>query len=752
MCAICRRRHGVQVHHIVPRLEGGSDDISNAIPLCPNCHDVVHRATGSTTLTRAYTPAELRQHLRLTVEHARTAGPDDRNWAQEDASGGSATSPRAVAELPIFHVPHLPNPYFIGRRRELRILRRRLLPVTRVPRHALIGVAGVGKTQLAAEYAHSVRGERDVVWWLRTEHSTTLIEDLVALADALELPSPAGSDASARLRSLHRWLETTAVKWLLVFDNAEAPSSLTEHLPSVGNGQIVITSQRSQWDRVATVVPVAPLSTSEAVAFLARRTGTRRGTETVAVAEALGGLCLALEHVGAFVRETSLPFGNFIALLAAHGFSAADGPVLGHPKPLAAVWSATLAAVQEQRPLAITILELLSLVDPDRVPRALLTRSMPTTQSTLELHESLRELAGYSLIEAEGPYLSVHRLLALYVREHSAEHLPARIASLVTALRDALPSQPEDPRAWEAYGVLTPHARAVARHATADVDVGARRQLGALLVDVGLYLNARARHASARDCLTTAIRRFDDATDAGRGVVLRALVALARVERNLGDYVSALDHLEQAESLCADDADSELRAAVLTVFGRVLHDLGRMSEARTRLEQSVALRESNPLLADESTVSMNYLARVLSDMGHANEAKALLDRALEHDKALWGPKHPRTAWTLDNLGTVLAGLGKSDAAREAFLRALEIEEQVNGRDHPRTAWTLGNLAGLEWAGGDLTRAADLLRQALQIETLVYGDDNPRTRATARRLASLRRELLELEGSTDEPEP
>lgn len=36
MCAVCNRLHGVQVHHIVPRHVGGSDQIDNAIPLCPN--------------------------------------------------------------------------------------------------------------------------------------------------------------------------------------------------------------------------------------------------------------------------------------------------------------------------------------------------------------------------------------------------------------------------------------------------------------------------------------------------------------------------------------------------------------------------------------------------------------------------------------------------------------------------------------------------------------------------------------------
>lgn len=37
-CCKCQTS-GVQVHHIKPTKDGGSDDIENAAPLCPNCHD-----------------------------------------------------------------------------------------------------------------------------------------------------------------------------------------------------------------------------------------------------------------------------------------------------------------------------------------------------------------------------------------------------------------------------------------------------------------------------------------------------------------------------------------------------------------------------------------------------------------------------------------------------------------------------------------------------------------------------------------
>jgi len=70
LCAVCNCRHGVQVHHIVPRHLGGTDDPSNAIPLCPNCHDEVHAKYAPGRTTRVYTEGELRGHLARTIDLA----------------------------------------------------------------------------------------------------------------------------------------------------------------------------------------------------------------------------------------------------------------------------------------------------------------------------------------------------------------------------------------------------------------------------------------------------------------------------------------------------------------------------------------------------------------------------------------------------------------------------------------------------------------------------------------------------------
>ncbi len=80
-CCICKRLHGVQMHHIIPSEKGGSDDIDNAIPLCPTCHDEVHGSHASGRVTRQYTPSELKLHRQMTIQQAQKAA----HWQPESA-------------------------------------------------------------------------------------------------------------------------------------------------------------------------------------------------------------------------------------------------------------------------------------------------------------------------------------------------------------------------------------------------------------------------------------------------------------------------------------------------------------------------------------------------------------------------------------------------------------------------------------------------------------------------------------------
>jgi hypothetical protein len=140
------------------------------------------------------------------------------------------------------------NPHFIGREDLLRSLRESLTAGNRVAVQALRGMGGVGKTQLAAEYAHRHAGDYDIVWWVNAAPATRIPEQLAALAIRLTAADP-GTPVAEAARFALSDLHGTA-RWLLVFDNAEQPEDIAAYLPG-GSGHVMITSRSPAWHEIA---------------------------------------------------------------------------------------------------------------------------------------------------------------------------------------------------------------------------------------------------------------------------------------------------------------------------------------------------------------------------------------------------------------------------------------------------------------------------------------------------------------------
>ena len=60
-----------------------------------------------------------------------------------------------------------------------------------VPVEAVHGLGGVGKTELAVEFAHRFGSDYDMVWWIPAEQPTAAVAALAALAGRLGVPAAA---------------------------------------------------------------------------------------------------------------------------------------------------------------------------------------------------------------------------------------------------------------------------------------------------------------------------------------------------------------------------------------------------------------------------------------------------------------------------------------------------------------------------------------------------------------------------------
>src|SRR3712207_741580 len=122
--------------------------------------------------------------LRARLAGGRPTGPPP--FPRGDPLPGDR--PGFAGALPaVWRVPPR-NPRFTGRDGMLTELRRRLhADEGTLVVQALYGLGGVGKTQLALEYAHRFAADYDLVWWLDAEQPVLIPEQLSALAARLDV-------------------------------------------------------------------------------------------------------------------------------------------------------------------------------------------------------------------------------------------------------------------------------------------------------------------------------------------------------------------------------------------------------------------------------------------------------------------------------------------------------------------------------------------------------------------------------------
>jgi hypothetical protein len=234
-----------------------------------------------------------------------------------DRVGEPATpsGPRPPGSLPAVWNLARRNPAFTGRDDMLNRLHDTLSGGDRVAVQALFGMGGVGKTQLALEYAHRFVGEYDLVWWVPAEQSELIGDHLATLAQKLRLV-PAGTVTPEAVEALWDHLRR-ADRWLLLFDNAEDRDQLAPWLPD-GPGHLLITSRNPNWTGVARAVDVDVFARSESTGLLRTHLPHLADADADRLAEALGDLPLAVGQAVDVLAEIRLPVDAYLHDLETH--------------------------------------------------------------------------------------------------------------------------------------------------------------------------------------------------------------------------------------------------------------------------------------------------------------------------------------------------------------------------------------------------------------------------------------------------
>jgi tetratricopeptide (TPR) repeat protein len=654
-----------------------------------------------------------------------------------------AARPGSTA-APIWRVPYRRNVSFTGREGLLEELHQAL---TRGAAVALTGLGGIGKTQLALEYAYRHRDEYRVVWWVRAEDGATLAADYAGLAAALGLAEREAREQAVVVAAVRLWLEQNT-GWLLVFDNAGSRAAVRDYVPQ-GQGAVIITSREPVWSGVATPLGLAVLAPEEAVAFLCKRTGDTDAAAAASLAEVLGRLPLALEQAAAYIEDTGGSLQHYRELFEEHHAALLQQGRLSteYPDTVATTWALSIGKVDEA---ARALLNLCAFFAPEGIPLDAIRQEAGGLPSPLDsvaadavrLDSAIAGLLRFSLIGRQGEDLSVHRLVQAVVREQLEDaERQAWAAAAVGLLNTRFPFESDDVRTWRVCARLLTHALQAGQWAEAFA--AAPEATARLLNQAGLYLQARAEFTGARALLERALRIGEAALGAEHPTVAAYANNLGDLLRVQGDFAGARALFERAlrigeTALGMEHPRVAIRAGNL---GLVLQAQGDFAGARALYERALRIDEAvyGPDHPDVGT-DVNNLGGVLQAQGDLAGARALFERALRIGEAALGAKHPTVATYANNLGLVLRAQGDFAGARVLFERALRIDEAAYGPDHPDVGTDANNLGLVLRAQGDFAGARVLYERALRIFRAALGDDHPSTQTVRQNLEILLQQM------------
>jgi tetratricopeptide (TPR) repeat protein len=617
-----------------------------------------------------------------------------------------------LQQVPIWNIPFPRNALFTGREEILSQLYTQLqadsMSALSQPQ-AISGLGGIGKTQIAVEYAYQHSQDYQAVFWVHADTRENLIAGYVEIAQLLNLPQKHEQNRTLIVKAVLQWFKTKA-QWLLILDNADELVIVREFLPPHFGGHILLTTRAQSMGRLCRRLEVEIMDKDTGALLLLRRASLvpqdasleTASASDIALAkginEELDGLPLALDQAGAYIEATGCTLAVYRKLYQTHRVELLrerGGLVLDHPEPVATTWSLSFIKIEQANPAAAELLRFSAFLGPDAIPEEIIFRGAAHLGPILgqvavdqfALNKAMSALYAYSLVRrhAEMGMFSIHRLVQSVLRDQMDQTLTHQwiertMLAIIATINEVFPY--EDDPLWKALD----------------------------------------KSFSKHEWFT---QKYDHEYQAHEKRWLQ-------YERYLPHAACCAQWILQNEVAFQKSAEFLYRVgAFLNNLAIVYLNQGKFDEAESLLQQAFAVNKRN-FGFDPSSVATIFINLTTAYRRQAKytEAEQLLLWILPLQEQLLGAEHPARATILNNLSVVYLEQNKQHVNVESFLQhALMIcIEHRRLMHHPYTAICLNNLATLYLEQSKYIEAKPLFQWALAIYERLFGWEHPGTRA------------------------
>jgi len=172
--------------------------------------------------------------------------PVDASWFRKEGVEGVPSPSR-------WNVPYRRNPYFISDEARLVAIRERLVvQKENVSIVTISGIGGIGKTQLALEYAYQYTEEYHAIFWISADTDVQVDENFVSIGNLLQFPEALKRKPNQAyiINEVKLWLKQHP-GWLLILDNVDEQVKIKQLLLTLEGGHILLTTRLQSVANVA---------------------------------------------------------------------------------------------------------------------------------------------------------------------------------------------------------------------------------------------------------------------------------------------------------------------------------------------------------------------------------------------------------------------------------------------------------------------------------------------------------------------